>query len=66
MDIVAAERVQDCPLGPQSENILIKPRSIRRVGRYDGTIEDIRKNLQYADSHMLSDMTFNEKTILIN
>ena len=59
MDIVAAERVQDCPLGPQSENILIKPRSIRRVGRYDGTIEDIRKNLQYADSHMLSDTTSN-------
>lgn len=59
MDIVAAERVQDCPLGPQSENILIKPRSLRRVGRYDGTIEDIRKNLQYADSHMLSDTTSN-------
>lgn len=59
MDIVAAERVQDCPLGPQSENILIKPRSIRRVGRYDGTIEEIRKNLQYADSHMLSDTTSN-------
>ena len=59
MDIVAAERVQDCPLGPQSENILIKPRSLRRVGRYDGTIEDIRQNLQYADSHMLSDTTSN-------
>ena len=59
MDIVVAERVQDCPLGPQSENILIKPRSLRRVGRYDGTIEDIRQNLQCADSHMLSDTTSN-------
>ena len=59
MDIIAAEKVQDCPLGPQSENVLIKPRSVRRVGRYDGTIEDIRQSLQYTDSHMLADTTSN-------
>ena len=59
MDIVAAEKVQSCPLGPQSENILIKPRSLRRVGRYEGTIEDIRQNLQYTDSQMLADTTSN-------
>ena len=59
MDLVEAERVRDCPLGPQSENVLIRPGSIRRIGKYSGTIEDISREIQYSDRLMFSDTVAN-------
>lgn len=50
-DIVEVENGVECPLGPQSENILVNHMGIKRIIRYTGTIEDIRKNVKYSDNN---------------
>lgn len=53
-DIVKVEAPQRCPLGPQTENVLVEAFGLRRVGRYSGTIEEIRKEIQYPDDRSLA------------
>lgn len=53
-DIVEAEALQKCPIRPQTENIHIKPFGLQRIGRFSGTIEDIRKEIRYQDRNSLA------------
>ena len=53
-DIVEAEALQRCPVGPQTENVYVAPFGLHRIGRYEGTIEDIRKEIRYPDRRSLA------------
>lgn len=56
-DIVQVENLMSCPIGPQSENILIRRYGIKRIGKYDGDIESIRAQITYPDACSLADTT---------
>ena len=49
-DVVEADVECKCPVGPQTENLLVNQYGIRRIIRYSGTIEDLRRNIKYADN----------------
>lgn len=59
MDIVEVESIQSCPIGPQTENILVKSNSIKKIGRYFGSIEDIRLEVLYPDKASILDTVDN-------
>ena len=50
MDLVEAKIIEDCPIGPQTENCLVENFSIKRIQKYFGTIEEIRNNVKNPDS----------------
>lgn len=58
-DIVDAEIIEACPVGSQSENVLVKHNGIKRIIRYSGTIEDIRKSIRYPERISFMDSTDN-------
>ena len=62
-DIVEVDALQKCPVGPQTENVYVKPFGFHRVGNYSGTIEDIRKEIRYPDRRSLA---FWEKNRIFN
>ena len=41
MDVVQFEAVKSCPLGPQTENVLVKPFSISSIGNIGGDFADL-------------------------
>lgn len=54
LDIVKAEKICACPVKPQSENILVDCSSIKKIGLYDGDIENIREQMTYPDSYFFT------------
>ena len=52
-DIVEVKAAKKCPIGPQTENVFVEEYGLRRIGKYKGTIEDIRKEIRYPDNRSL-------------
>ncbi len=50
LDVVEVKYEQFCPKDPQTENILVEPHGIRRIGKFNGSIEDIRQRIQFSDN----------------
>ena len=50
LDIVEAKNVKSCPKDPQTENVLVRPLGIKRVRKYNGSIEDIRQQINCPDN----------------
>ncbi len=57
LDIVEAKYEQFCPKDPQTENVLMRPLGIKRIKRYNGSIENIRQQIRCADSVSILDTT---------
>ena len=58
LDIVEVKVIKDCPIGPQTENILVERNGFKRKQKYNGTIENIRKTVVYHDDHFFMDHTY--------
>lgn len=56
-DMVEADELESCPVGPQSENILIRAHSIRKTGKYSGTAKDLIERISYPDNRRILETT---------
>ena len=55
LDIVEAKNIKSCPIDPQTENVLVGSNGIKHIRRYNGSIEDIRQQIQFSDNVSILD-----------
>ena len=55
LDIVEAKNIKSCPIDPQTENVLVGSNGIKHIRRYNGSIEDIRQQIQLSDNVSILD-----------
>ena len=46
LDVVEVKTLKECPLGPQSENVLVPPFAFQKVGTYEGSLEDLQRQIR--------------------
>lgn len=51
LDIAEATIVKRCPVGPQTENILVEENAIHKIGSYNKSIDNIYQNIVYPDKN---------------
>ena len=50
LDIVDVNILKSCPIGPQTENVLVDQRSFKQLGKYNGNLCELLKNIQKTQS----------------
>ena len=64
LDIVEVKTIRRCPIGPQTENILVPRAAFCKKDKYSGTIEDLQASILYPDDPSLLETTDNRlKTV---
>jgi len=59
LDLVTVSVKQRCPIGPQSENVLVPRYAFRKTGSYSGSISELCSSISYPNNLSLLDTTEN-------